>query len=49
MLQGLSTRWNPGSVEGRVNHIKMIKRQMSGRAKLPLLLKRVLLAAAANR
>ncbi|MFE6744213.1 transposase, partial [Streptomyces tubercidicus] len=48
VLQGLSTRWNSGPVEGRVNHIKMIKRQMFGRAKLPLLRKRVLLTAAAN-
>ncbi|MET7791625.1 hypothetical protein ABZS93_34355 [Streptomyces sp900116325] len=29
-----------------VNHIKMIKRQMFGRAELPLLRKRVLLTAA---
>ena len=43
---GLTTRWNSGPVEGRVNHIKMIKRQMFGRAGLPLLLrKRVLLTA----
>ncbi|MET8755923.1 transposase [Streptomyces sp. NPDC004667] len=49
VLQGLSTRWNSGPVEGRVNHIKMIKRQMFGRARLPLLRKRVLLTAAANR
>ncbi|WTA23213.1 transposase [Streptomyces sp. NBC_00853] len=48
VLQGLSTRWNSGPVEGRVNHIKMVKRQMFGRAKLPLLHKRVLLTAAAN-
>ncbi|MFD9575622.1 ISL3 family transposase [Streptomyces sp. NPDC059982] len=48
VLQGLSTRWNSGPVEGRVNHIKMVKRQMFGRAKLPLLRKRVLLTAAAN-
>ncbi|MCX5207641.1 ISL3 family transposase [Streptomyces sp. NBC_00237] len=46
VLQGLTTRWNSGPVEGRVNHIKMIKRQMFGRAKLPLLRKRVLLTAA---
>ena len=46
VVQGLSTRWNSGPVEGRVNHIKMIKRQMFGRAKLPLLRKRVLLTAA---
>ena len=42
VLQGLSTCWNSGPVEGRVNHIKMVKRQMFGRAKLPLLRKRVL-------
>ncbi|GAA3485669.1 hypothetical protein GCM10018966_102020 [Streptomyces yanii] len=48
-VQGLTTHWNSGPVEGRVNHIKMIKRQMFGRAKLPLLRKRVLLTAAANR
>ncbi|WP_373294597.1 transposase [Streptomyces albiflavescens] len=46
VVQGLTTRWNSGPVEGRVNHIKMIKRQMYGRAKLPLLRKRVLLTAA---
>ncbi|MBO1332569.1 transposase [Streptomyces sp. VRA16 Mangrove soil] len=49
VLQGLTTRWNSGPVEGRVNHIKMIKRQMFGRAKLPLLRKRVLLTAAQGR
>jgi transposase len=42
---GLTTRWNSGPVEDRVNHIKMIKRQMFGRAGLPLLRKRVLLTA----
>jgi len=42
---GLTSRWNSGPVEGRVNHIKMIKRQMFGRAGLPLLRKRVLLTA----
>ncbi|MFV2118881.1 ISL3 family transposase [Streptomyces sp. Act-28] len=46
VVQGPSTRWNSGPVEGRVNHIKMIKRQVFGRAKLPLLRKRVLLTAA---
>src|SRR5215813_13522425 len=45
VTQGLTTRWNSGPVEGRVNHIKMIKRQMFGRAGLPLLRKRVLLTA----
>lgn len=34
-----------GPIEGRVNHIKMIKRQMFGRAGLALLRKRVLLTA----
>lgn len=43
---GLTVRWNSGPIEGRVNHIKMIKRQMFGRAGLPLLRKRVLLTAA---
>ncbi len=43
---GLTMRWNSGPVEGRVNHIKMIKRQMFGRAGLALLRKRVLLTAA---
>ena len=37
--------WSSGPVEGLVNHIKMIKRQMFGRAGLPLLRKRVLLTA----
>jgi len=46
VTQGLTSRWNSGPVEGRVNHIKMIKRQMFGRAGLPLLRKRVLLTAA---
>jgi transposase len=46
---GLTTRWNSGPVEGRVNHIKMVKRQMFGRAGLPLLRKRVLLTAVGSR
>jgi transposase len=45
VTHGLTSRWNSGPVEGRVNHIKMIKRQMFGRAGLPLLRKRVLLTA----
>ena len=35
-------RWNSGSTEGQVNRIKMLKRQMFGRAKPDLLRKRVL-------
>jgi transposase len=45
VTNGLTMHWNSGPVEGRVNHIKMIKRQMFGRASLPLLRKRVLLTA----
>ncbi|MGW2402899.1 ISL3 family transposase, partial [Kitasatospora sp. NPDC001664] len=43
VLAGLTLRWNSGPVEGHVNRIKMIKRQMFGRAKLDLLRRRVLL------
>ena len=43
VTNGLTMNWSSGPVEGRVNHIKMIKRQMFGRAGLPLLRKRVLL------
>jgi transposase len=45
VTRGLTTQWSSGPVEGRVNHIKMVKRQMFGRAGLPLLRKRVLLTA----
>jgi transposase len=48
VTRGLTTRWSSGPIEGRVNHIKMVKRQMFGRAGLPLLRKRVLLTAAAR-
>ena len=41
---GLSHRWSSGSVEGHVNHIKMLKREMYGRAKPDLLRRRVLFA-----
>lgn len=39
----LSLPWNSGVVEGHVNRIKMLKRQMFGRAGFELLRKRVLL------
>jgi hypothetical protein len=45
VTNGLTMPWSSGPVEGRVNHIKMLKRQMFGRAGLPLLRKRVLLTA----
>jgi transposase len=41
---GLTLPWNSGVVEGHVNRIKMLKRQMFGRAGFRLLRKRVLLA-----
>jgi transposase len=41
---GLTLRWSSGCVEGHVNRIKMIKRQMYGRASPDLLRLRVLLA-----
>ncbi|MBC9719620.1 transposase [Streptomyces sp. TRM66268-LWL] len=46
---GLSTEWNSGCVEGRVTDIKLLKRQMAGRARHPLLRRRVLLVAADRR
>lgn len=39
---GLTMEHNSGPVEGQVNRIKMIKRQMFGRAKFDLLRKRIL-------
>lgn len=44
VLNGLTMTWNSGVVEGGANRIKMIKRQMHGRATFPLLRKRVLLS-----
>jgi transposase len=41
---GLTERWSSGSVEGHVNKLKVVKRQMFGRARFDLLRKRVLLA-----
>ncbi len=45
MVAGLTLPYSSGVVEGIVNRIKMIKRQMFGRAKFDLLRKRVLLAS----
>jgi transposase len=44
VTNGLSLRWSSGAVEGHVNRIKMLKRQMYGRANPDLLRRRVLLA-----
>jgi transposase len=41
---GLTMSWSSGAVEGAVNRIKMLKRQMYGRANPDLLRRRVLLA-----
>jgi transposase len=46
---GMSTDWSSGPVEGRVNDLKALKRGMFGRARLPLLRKRLLLTAASRR
>ena len=43
VTNGLTLSWNSGRVEGTVNKIKMIKRQMYGRAGFALLRKRVIL------
>ena len=40
---GLALPYNSGTMEGNVNKIKMLKRQMFGRAGFPLLRKRVIL------
>jgi hypothetical protein len=47
VVAGLSLPWSNGPTEGVVNRIKMIKRQMFGRAKLDLLRTRVLALAGA--
>ena len=40
----LGCRWSNGPTEGHINRLKMLKRQMFGRAGLPLLKRRLLLA-----
>ncbi|WP_285705222.1 ISL3 family transposase [Microtetraspora sp. NBRC 16547] len=45
VLHGLTLEHSSGAVEGNVNRIKALKRQMYGRAKLDLLRKRILLGA----
>ncbi len=44
MRAGLSLPWSNGMVEGKINKLKTIKRQMYGRAKFDLLRLRVLQA-----
>jgi transposase len=42
---GVTLPWSNGPVEGHINRLKMLKRQMFGRARLDLLQRRFLLAA----
>ena len=41
----LTTRWSNGQTEGHVNKLKLLKRQMYGRAKFDLLRRRLLLTS----
>ena len=41
---GMTLPWSTGPVEGHINRLKMLKRQMFGRARLDLLSRRFLLA-----
>lgn len=45
VIAGLTLPWSSGVVEGHVNRIRMLKRQMFGRAGFALLRKRVLLSS----
>ena len=47
VVAGLTLEWSSGPVEGQVNRLKMLKRQMFGRAGLSVLRARVLPAAKA--
>ena len=42
---GVTLPWSNGPVEGHINRLKMLKRQMYGRAGIDLLNRRFLLAA----
>jgi transposase len=42
VIAGLTLPWSNGPTEGHVNRLKLIKRSMYGRAKLPLLRARVI-------
>ena len=42
---GVTLPWSNGPVEGQMNRLKMLKRQMFGRARFDLLQRRFLLAA----
>jgi transposase len=42
VLEGVKQPWSQGQVEGQINRLKLLKRQMYGRAKFDLLRQRVL-------
>jgi transposase len=42
---GLTRPWRTSPVEGQITRLKLLKRQMFGRARLDLLARRFLLAA----
>ena len=44
MKAAVSLPWSNGPTEGNINRLKMLKRQMYGRAKVDLLKQRVLAA-----
>jgi transposase len=46
-MAALSSEWSNGKTEGQINRLKMIKRQMYGRANFDLLRARVLHTAQA--
>lgn len=41
----LTEKWSNGQLEGQVNRLKLVKRQMNGRASFDLLRQRVLCVA----
>src|SRR5438445_9683376 len=45
---GVTLPWSSGPVEGHINRLKMLKRQMFGRARLDLLSRRLVLAPRAG-
>jgi transposase len=42
VMEGVKQPWSQGQVEGQINRLKLLKRQMYGRAKFDLLRQRVL-------
>ena len=44
LIAAMTLEWSNGPVEGQINRLKMLKRQMYGRASLDLLSRRFLWA-----